>query len=221
MTLRQIKNRLRWFVFVDLREKTNKYLAPYRRKLLLGTDFTIISNNCWGGHVYRKFQIPYNSPTIGMYFFPEEYIRFLSNLKMYLSMPLEVVPAYESKYYDYLCTINQRDVLIGKLNDVEIVLLHYKEVKEAQEKWKRRCNRMNWSHLLIKNSMQNGMTKDQLILFDKLDFVNKVCFVPKNTYKSKCTIEYPTDNSNNQIKYDIIHFDSLINLKDWINSSYR
>lgn len=49
MTLRQIKNRLRWFVFVDLREKTNKYLAPYRRKLLLGTDFTIISNNCWGG----------------------------------------------------------------------------------------------------------------------------------------------------------------------------
>ena len=28
-------------------------LADYRRKQLKSTDFTIISNNCWGGMIYE------------------------------------------------------------------------------------------------------------------------------------------------------------------------
>lgn len=222
MTLHQLKKRLRWFFFVDLREKTNKYFAPFRRRFLLGTDFSIISNNCWGAHVYRKYQIPYNSPTIGMYFFPTEYIKFLSGLRRYCRMPLKVVPASESKYYDYLCSIQQQNVLIGFLDDVEIVLLHYKTAEEAQEKWERRCQRINFSHLLIKNSMQNGMTNEQLSLFNNLKYKHKICFVSPPTAKSsKYVIEYQDDYLNDQILDDIIHFDRYINLTNWINSCYE
>ena len=35
---------------------------------LLNKKFTIISNNCWGGWVYREFAVPYQTPTIGLFF---------------------------------------------------------------------------------------------------------------------------------------------------------
>lgn len=34
---------------VKIREKLNPVFAPFRRKKLIADDFTIISNNCWGG----------------------------------------------------------------------------------------------------------------------------------------------------------------------------
>lgn len=39
---------------LELREKIgNPILGWYRRKRLNNSKFTIISNNCWGAHVYR------------------------------------------------------------------------------------------------------------------------------------------------------------------------
>lgn len=51
-----------------LREKTNRCLGRARLKRLRSTDFTVISNNCWAGTVYRYFNLPYLSPTCGLYF---------------------------------------------------------------------------------------------------------------------------------------------------------
>ena len=45
----------------------NRFLADNRRSKLNNTDFSIISNNCWGGSVYRHYGIPYLSPTVGLY----------------------------------------------------------------------------------------------------------------------------------------------------------
>lgn len=44
-----LRRRLRGFYNVDIREWSNQYLGKFRRKKLKGIDFTIISNNCWGG----------------------------------------------------------------------------------------------------------------------------------------------------------------------------
>lgn len=34
--------------------------ARYRRKRIHQTDFTIISNNCWGGFIYQSYGLDYN-----------------------------------------------------------------------------------------------------------------------------------------------------------------
>lgn len=34
---------------INIREKLNPYFAKYRRNKLKNKNFTIISNNCWGG----------------------------------------------------------------------------------------------------------------------------------------------------------------------------
>jgi uncharacterized protein (DUF1919 family) len=59
--------------------------AEQRRKKLTQTDFTIISNNCWGGMIYESYNLPKESPTVGLFFMASDYIRFLDHLKEYFN----------------------------------------------------------------------------------------------------------------------------------------
>ena len=67
--------------YEGLRLKILKYwrlgLANYRKKQLKSTNFTIISNNCWGGMIYESYNLPKESPTVGMFFIAKDYIEFL------------------------------------------------------------------------------------------------------------------------------------------------
>ena len=62
-----------------------------RRKKLREDNFTIISNNCWGGTVYESYGIKKMSPTVGMFIMPEDYLKFVANLEHYLAQPLEFI----------------------------------------------------------------------------------------------------------------------------------
>ena len=68
----------------------NPILSGIRRKCLNQKDFTIISNNCWGGHVYRFFGASYDSPTVGLYMFSEYYVKFVFHLKEFTQISIYV-----------------------------------------------------------------------------------------------------------------------------------
>ena len=159
----------------NIGEKMNPFLGSLRRKELNNTDFTIISNNCWGGVCYEWFDLPKQSPTVGMYFFANEYIHFLANLKDLLMLDLEIVSSKESKYYSELISRGQNNVLIGKLGDIEMTLLHYHDAKIAKEKWKRRVDRINWNNMIYKFSYMNGCTDSHVHAYEEI-----VKNMPKN-----------------------------------------
>lgn len=144
----RIKTKLLYKFVVDYREKKNPKHAIQRQNLLKGKSFTVLSNNCWGAHVYRFFSLPYLTPTIGLYFFPEDYLKFIKDYKKYLSLELIFIPWEKSKYANILKERKQTNVPIGLLDDIEIVFLHYKTADEAYEKWNRRLARINWNHIL-------------------------------------------------------------------------
>jgi uncharacterized protein (DUF1919 family) len=170
------------------KEYINK-TASMRKKLLKHNDFTIISNNCWGGFIYQSYGISYNSPTIGLYFMADDYIKFVSNLSGYLSNELKFIRPESSKYKDILAKESSfGSYPIGKLNDIEIMFLHYKSEEEAYDKWRRRCKRINWNKLLIKFNDQNGCTIEHLEYFDKLEIKNKVCFTSRNYTNLKSSV---------------------------------
>lgn len=211
---------LKWFLNVTLRDKTDPIFGPVRRKKLKGIDFTIISNNCWGGHAYRWYNLPYNSPTIGLYFWADDYLRFVSNLKHYIEGNLEFIPPQESRHYKSLKKLNQLNVPIGKIDDVEIVFLHYKTQKEAKEKWERRCKRINWNHLLVKNSYMNECTDDIMIEFDRLPYKVKLFFVGKAEPRIKNGVIYKSNELTNDVIEDTIYFNRFFDLTEWINKSF-
>lgn len=149
--------------------------AEKRRKLLKNTDFTIISNNCWGGMTYEAYNLQKQSPTVGLFFMASDYIKFVSNLHEYLKMDLRFINVSESKWKDSK-EIKDITYPIGKLGDVEIFFMHYKDESEALSKWTRRIKRINWNKLLIKFNDQNGCTRDDVEAFIKLPYKNKIFF---------------------------------------------
>lgn len=73
--------------------------ANLRRKKLNKDDFTIISNNCWGGMIYESYNLKKQSPTVGLFFMATDYLKFLMNLKEYLTHgELIFINPEDSKY---------------------------------------------------------------------------------------------------------------------------
>ncbi|MBR3319634.1 DUF1919 domain-containing protein [Candidatus Saccharibacteria bacterium] len=157
-------------------------LAKFRSARLEKKKFTIISNNCWGGYIYRCFNSAYQSPTVGLFIMLKDYIKFISNLEYYIKKcKLTFIKPEESHNYKELLGHEKfGEYPIGKLDDVEICFMHYKTEKEALEKWTRRCKRIAWDNIIIKFCDQNGCTKKQIDDFNSIDKCKKmICFTAK------------------------------------------
>lgn len=205
-------------IAVNYEEISNKAFSSIRRKSLNNVDFSIISNNCWGGHVYRRFGLPYLSPTVGLYFYADEYINFLSDLEKNLYGDIRIINCLDSKYKDDLLRKNQNDVVIGLINDaVEVVFLHYHSPEEAIEKWRRRSERVNFNNLIVKFSQMNNCSHSNLVAFNAMDFKKKVLFLAsEEEYVNGVVIKrYTTDD---QVIDDTTYYAKHINLKQLINS---
>lgn len=83
---------------LKLTQYWRKGLSIYRKKQLKNTDFTIISNNCWGGMIYESYNLPKESPTVGLFFMADDYIKFLTYLKEYLAADLHFIKPENSRW---------------------------------------------------------------------------------------------------------------------------
>lgn len=178
--------------------------SAFRRKKISSSNISIISNNCWGGMVSKSFNLPFNSPTIGLFFTSDDYLKFLEQLRYYLDMEIEFIDFSESKNAE-LFHENQ-DVIdhpIGKLDDIEVYFVHYKTKEEALEKWNRRKKRVNFDNLLIKISEQNFFSVEHLSRFTNLPYDNKVAFVGSSDYSGKDVINVGNFDCRMQRDVDI------------------
>lgn len=148
----------------------------WARFRIRNTDFTIISNNCWGGFIYQMLKLPYNSPTIGLFMYASDYVEFCSNIKYYLNQEMVFIEHKDSKYYNEFKNKVKEKYPIGKINDIEIHFLHYKTEVEAKEKWERRKLRINWDNIIFKFSQRDLCSKQDISNFMELDYKNKICF---------------------------------------------
>lgn len=107
--------------------------------------------------------------------------------------------------------------MIGKLDDVEMVLLHYNDADDAKAKWERRCKRVNYDNLIFKMSEMNYCTEENLKAFDDFAAKRKVVFVSKD-YELKSQIICPEWEALGEIKNDTTHFKRHLDLKSLINN---
>ncbi|SDJ86139.1 DUF1919 domain-containing protein [Natronincola ferrireducens] len=193
-------------------------LAVLRRRKLKNTNFTVISNNCWAGNVYRYFGLPYLTPTVGIYFWAQDYLRFVSNLRYYLSQNIEFIDYTESKYRREIIAKNQCHIPIGRLDDIEIVFLHYKDEEEARNKWTKRAKRVNFDNILIKFSEMNNCAHSDLASFDNLKFENKFMFVKNKDHSFKSGIYLPNYDNWNNISNDTNKWNEHVDIFDLLNN---
>lgn len=183
------------------------------KRSIKNRGFTIISNNCWAGRVYQYLDMPYLSPTAGLYFFAPDYIKFVSDLKRYLDTPLRFIKPEESKYFEVLKSRNQLDKPIGILDDVEIVFLHYKSQEEALEKWNRRKDRVNFDKIILKFSRMDLCTDKEMQEFDNLPYQNKVLINNQLPLKYKCEVYWKGAGDEQSVHRDTEPFPGNIDLR--------
>ena len=151
---------------VGVTKKIDKIL--YRKN-----NFVVVSNNCWGAEIYKRLNLEYNTPFVGLFIYGPDYIKLLENFDYYMNKNLSFVN--ESKW-------SKKTILfpIGKLDDIEIHFMHYKNEEEAFSKWNRRVERMkqknDFDDFFFK-ICDRDLTDDDIIgRFHKLPFKNKVSF---------------------------------------------
>lgn len=141
-------------------------LSKWKRRIgLKCTDFTIISNNCTGGYVYQYFGIPYKTPTEGLYFTTEDYLKLLERPEYYFKHEVKLVDSQRST----LAKMG-RDICypVGLIDDVEIYFMHYPDPEEALSKWYRRASRMNFKKLFFLLTETELTTEDHIKRFSNL-----------------------------------------------------
>lgn len=167
-----------------------KFIWKLRRIRLRNKKITIISDNCWGGFVYKALNLKFNTPFIGLFIFSEDYIDLLKNFDNIIYSKLEFIDANKSKYKNQLIdngTFGKYP--IGILSKrVEIHFLHYKNEEEAREKWEKRVKRIDKDNLLIKFCDRDCCTTNLIEEFDRLSYKNKICFTAQNYPKLRSTI---------------------------------
>ncbi|MEJ0065398.1 MAG: DUF1919 domain-containing protein [Caulobacteraceae bacterium] len=158
--------------------------AAALRTLAGDETFTIVSNNCWGAHVYRALGVPYATPFVGLFIPPRSYLTLLGDFTRLMGAELRFTAVSRSPSIN---AWREREGLrypIGLLGgEVEIDFQHYPDETTAREAWRRRSARMvaDPRRLFFKFDDREGATAADIDAFHALALPNKVCFTAKTS----------------------------------------
>ncbi|MEG1312344.1 MAG: DUF1919 domain-containing protein [Romboutsia sp.] len=153
----------------NLRKVIRVFRNKANRRKLRNHNFTLISSNCNGAFIMNELGVKFNTPTVNLFFYPNDFIKFLENFDEYLLINLE----------ENLEKSMALQYPVGILNDIEVHFMHYDSFEIAKEKWEERCKRIDKKNIFIMSTDRDGCTYDIIKRFDKLKFDNKVIFTRK------------------------------------------
>lgn len=184
-----------------------KILYFFKRLFLKHKHFTIISNNCWGGIMYQKFGMKYESPTIGLVIPPDDYNKFISNLEFYLSKDVEILNLSDAKHQHLFKALENKhgSLVYGKIHDIEICFLHYETFEVAKEKWDKRVGRIS-KNIIFKNNDNNLMTNEDFNEWNLFASNHNSIFISCNKMWIK----------NSKAKLTIYSEEQIPDCKNWV-----
>ena len=198
----------------------NKIFAPIRRTRLKNKDFTVICNNCFAAMaIYQRLGLRYNTPTVGLFFYAEDYIRFLEGFNEYVNEPLRFKK--ESRHLrtqDFFRKFHKYPIgVLG--NDIEIHFNHYKNEEEAEEKWSRRIARINFENLFFVFSDRDEFQPQYLRRFEILPYENKIFFSCKPWPAAKSVVfvkDYECDSQVGDAFRERV-YEKYVDIVKWLN----
>jgi uncharacterized protein (DUF1919 family) len=153
--------------------------VPALRALVGDLDFTIVSNNCWGAHIYQALDLEYATPFVGLFIPPDSYLALLRRFDELMEADLIFTAKSRSASVNAWrdgAGLTYPIALLG--GEVEVNFQHYASPEEARDKWRRRAARMTRdpARLFFKFDDREGATAAQIAEFEGLPLANKVCF---------------------------------------------
>ena len=173
--------------------------------------------------MYESYGMRKETPTVGMFIMPADYVRFCGDLERYLALPLNFIEPAESRYVSELSSKpNWGTYLIGRLGDVELHMLHHHDEAVARRKWESRVERVSGDRIIFKFNDQNGATEAELVAFDALPLEHKVIFSAKEhpSIESCVRIHCPRHSEFIPASYEPFGKNLSFNVTGFINGCF-
>lgn len=207
---------------IEIGRNIEKYIKSKINHLRINQDdFTIISNNCWGTFIYKKFGLPYQSPFINLLIFAPDYIELLENFSPEILSKISFIEHSDSKHKDEMINLNiyGENYPIGILNNkYELHFLHYQSKEDAQDKWLKRLKRMNFDKLIFKFSDGDKFEENMAKRFDCLKFKNKICFTAKEFKDLKSVVNIDKFKDQDRVRDEWKNANKCFNIVKFINN---
>lgn len=183
-------------------------------------NFTIISNNCIAGFIYHDLNIEYTSPTVGLQFSQQDYVKFCKSFFEYINN--EIIESSKKDMKEDQVEFEKLgggiiDFPVGKLDDLTIYFQHYETFIDAIKKWNRRKKRTYKNNLFFVFLAYDTTPQTLLDDFNNIDHPNKIILT--NSKRTDAKNEFPLFNGDKSW-YDKINFKKRYYQKfdflDWI-----
>lgn len=143
--------------------KIHDFICKIRRKIwikklrfcLKNRDFSIISNNCCAGIIYSDLGLKFLSPTINLYFSPEDYLLFCKHLEAYIKGKMTDASDPNVVSFPIGC-LHPSDAC---LPNIRIYFMHYQNYEDASAIWYKRCSRIKYENLFFLWEYNKSNTK--------------------------------------------------------------
>lgn len=176
------------------------------RKSLHNSDFSIISSTCVGGIIYHRLNQKFLSPTIDLWFYQKDFVKFVVNLSEYLN--------YDLKFVEGI-----RDYPVAYLNDIKIFFMHYDNEDSARKAWERRKTRINFNNLYIIMVDADTITDDDIKKLKSVPCRNVIVLSNKKRAKSIDCFKYIKTKGKftDKDKYGMRVFEKHWDFVKWLN----
>lgn len=149
-------------------QKRNELAQKWTRNRL-PDGFTIISDDCWGGQIYRQLGIPYQTPTVGLYIDSATYLDFVTRLSV-------------DEACDLVFIDSEHDFPVALYGNTLLYFMHYKSQQDAAEKFARRYRRMNRNRFFVKVDLgKPEVTERDIESWNSASLPNSVAFYSHKT----------------------------------------
>ena len=135
------------------------------------SDISIIAANCVGGEIYSLLGLRFTSPLINISINRDQFIELCTDLKAYFSSELKV-----KRNNIGSCT----GILGGyTLKPIEIRFPHDDDPVVVIEKWKKRCERVNYNKLALICD-DKGLKPEDFEAYDNVSGYRKIMLTSQN-----------------------------------------
>lgn len=195
-----------------IRSKHDKYIQYIRSCYNYDNPVpTIICSTCIGGMISHNLGLRFMSPTINLWIVSKDFVKFVCNLREYISY--ELLEVYEENF----------DYPIGQLKDVKIYFNHYPDFQTAKQKWDERKQRINYNNIFcITDDLY--LTDEELFNLESLQFKRTIIFTALNRPNNSCCYQMKAYEKDGIIgRYSVrdfkgfSEFERVFNYSKWLN----
>ena len=208
---------LYWKQFQE--EQQRKKIFRDRRKNIKNLNFGIVSNNCWGGEIYKYYDLPFSSPFIGLFMYPGCYLKLLENWTNIDLQNIKIGHFSEQTQSTFVYPVGVLEY------GIEIHFLHYNSLEEAESKWKRRAKRLKetvpFDRIFVRFCDRDEAAEDHFHRFYNLPFRHKISYsarpLPFKNNHTTITEEANPIQADDGVKVFWHELEAGFDLAGWLN----